>query len=232
MKKLLLSLLALTAVGAVYWYFQVYQELSLVQPPMIDQPLVVDQSLDQPAEEKISEEKVVDPKEVLRAMAVEIISRPIMVSAPLAEADRKRAEGKIKEVSDLIRIDYDMIYAWYDLGAYRRVIGDFDGAAEAWTFGALIRPKGFISYHNLGDLYGFYVKDYPKSEENYFKSIQNNPQNVQGYLDLATIYESVYKEKANQVESILLRGLEANPGNIGLQSFLDRYRLKLVGSSE
>ena len=88
----------------------------------------------------------------------------------------------------------------------------------------LIRPDDFVAYHNLGDLYGFYVKDYPKSEDNYLKSIKNNPANIQAYLDLAVIYGSVYKEKAGQVESILLRGLEANPGNAGLQAALDDYR--------
>src|SRR3989344_5838664 len=196
-RNLLLSLLVLTAVGVVSWRFWPAKEL----PQTL--PLVFEQPLDQLVEEKKSEEKI----------AAEIISRPIMVGASLSEIDRKRAETKIKETSDLIRSDYDMIYAWYDLGAYRRVIGDFDGAAEAWTFGTLIRPKDFVSYHNLGDLYGFYIKNYPKSEENFLKSIQNNPQNVQAYLDLAVIYESVYKEKANQVENILLQGLKANTGN-------------------
>lgn len=215
MKKILLSLLALTAVGAVSWSFRPHRELSQTQPLAEEKKLT---------EEK-SEEKVIDNKEVLKAAAAEIISRPIKISAPLSETDKKRAEAKIKEISDLIKSNYDMIYAWYDLGAYRRVIGDFEGTAEAWTFTTLIRPEDFVAYHNLGDLYGFYMKDYPKSEEHYFKSIQNNPQNVQAYLDLATIYESVYKEKVNQVEIILLRGLQANPGNAGLQAALDRYRL-------
>lgn len=225
MKKSLLILLVLTAIATAYWYFQVYQELSQVQSP------AVEQSLERAIEEKALEKKAVteeqpasDGNEILKAAAAEIISRPIMVSAPLSEADRKRAEGKIKEMIDLIKIDYDNIYPWYDLGAYRRVIGDFEGAAEAWNFVPLIRPKDFISYHNLGDLYGFYMKDYPKSEENYLKSIQNNPQNIQAYLDLAAIYESVYKEKASRVESILLEGLQSNPGNVGLQAALDRYR--------
>ena len=228
MKKQLLILLALTAVGAVFWRFWPNRELSEVQPAA-----VTEQSLDQlvaedkAAEEKKPEEKIIDNKEVLKATALEIISRPIKVNAPLSEADRKRAEGKIKEASDLIIKDYDYVYPWYDLGAYRRVIGDFEGAAEAWNFVPLIRPEDFVAYHNLGDLYGFYMKDYPKSEENYLKSIQNNPQNIQAYLDLATIYGSVYKEKNNQVESILLLGLQVNPGNAGLQLALDRYNHKL-----
>lgn len=219
-KNLLLILLALMAAGAVSWRFWPDQELSQVSP------LVSEQSSDQILEEKVvvkKDQPATDSKEALKAMAAKIISRPVMVSAPLLEADRKRAEGKIKEISDLIKEDYNFTYPWYDLGSYRRVIGDFEGAAEAWNFVPLIRPKDFIAYHNLGDLYGFYVKDYPKSEENYLKSIQNNPQNVQAYLDLATIY-GVYKEKSDQAESILLRGLKANPGNAGLQAALDNYR--------
>lgn len=224
-KNLFLILLVLMAAGAASWRFWPNQELSEVQPAVTEQPSNQLAAVEEKAvEEKKSEEKVVDNKEVLRALAAEIISRPIKVSAPLSEADRKRAEGKIKEISDLIREDYNYTYPWYDLGSYRRVIGDFEGAAEAWNFVPMIRPDDFVAYHNLGDLYGFYVKDYPKSEENYLKSIKNNPENVQAYLDLAIIYGSVYKEKASQVESILLRGLEANSGNTGLQAALDDYR--------
>jgi len=234
-RNLFLGLLALTAVIAVSWYFDRDWKLSRssVQPSAANQPSVSVAEEKNP-EKEVGEKVVVkndspasESKEALKAMAAEIISRPIMASAPLAEIDRKRAEGKIKEMIDLIKIDYDNIYPWYDLGAYRRVIGDFEGAAEAWAFGTLIRPKDYIGYQNLGDLYGFYVKDYPKSEENYFKSIQNNPQNIQAYLDLAIIYESVYKEKSDQIESILLRGLMANPDNLRLKSALENYYSKL-----
>ncbi|MBI3046104.1 MAG: hypothetical protein HYY86_00955 [Candidatus Harrisonbacteria bacterium] len=220
-KKLLLILLAVAVLGVAGWYFSPKRGSALVPEIKLPENLSTASKI----EEKPPVEEIVkkDNKEVLRAMAAEIISRPVMVSAPLAEIDRKRAEAKIKEISDLIRSDYDTIYAWYDLGAYRRVIGDYSGAAEAWAFGALIRPKDYIGYHNLGDLYGFYIKDYPKSEENYLKSIQNNPQNIQAYLDLATIYESVYKEKSNQTESILLQGLMANPDNLRLKSALEDY---------
>lgn len=217
MKKLLLSLLAVIAVGAVAWYLR--GDLDISQPSVT---------------EKMPEEKVIvkqgqpilDNKEVLKAAVAEIISRPIMVSAPLSESNKKRALDKIKEITDLIEKDYNFIYPWYDLGAYRRIIGDFEGAAEAWTFATLIRPNDFVSYHNLGDLYGFYVKDYPKSEENYLKSIQLNPQNIQAYLDLALIYGSVYKEKSNQVESILLQGLKVNPDNPGLKTALEQVGVK------
>lgn len=213
-KKLVLILILLLVAGAVSWYWQEGFSVnqSLVKEPAPEEKVVVKDN--QPA---------LDKKEVLKAMAAEIISRPLMVNAPLSEISRKQAEEKIKEMADLIKVDYDSIYPWYDLGAYRRVIGDFEGAAEAWTFATLIRPKDFVSYHNLGDLYGFYVKDYPKSEKNYLKSIQLNPQNIQAYLDLAVIY-GVYKEKSDQAENILLQGLKANSGNIGLQNALDRYR--------
>src|SRR3989344_7028703 len=196
MKKWLLSLLVLTALGAAFWIFWPNQELSEVQPAdneHLSNQLAAEE--EKASEEKKPEEKAVDNKEAFGALALKIISRPVKVSAPLSEADRKRAEEKIKEISDLIRKDYNYTYPWYDLGAYRRVIGDFEGAAEAWNFVPLIRPDDFIAYHNLGDLYGFYVKDYPKSEDNYLKSIKNNPANIQAYLDLAVIYGSVYKEK-------------------------------------
>lgn len=228
MKNLFLILLLAIVIGVAGWYFNSAREDLLPVNLGLPENLPINSGI----EESIAEKVVVkqenlpasDGEEVLKTRAAEIISRPITISAPLLETDRKQAKEKIKEMIDLIKIDYDNIYAWYDLGAYRRVIGDFEGAAEAWTFGALIRPKDFVSYHNLGDLYGFYMKDYPKSEKNYLKSIQNNPQNIQAYLDLATIYESVYKEKTDQVENILLQGLQANPGNANLQAALDNYR--------
>lgn len=225
MRNWLLILLITTVIGIVGWQFKQREPAFLGLDFELPENLSTDSDLQTASSEANAVAAPVseDPKEILKTLAFRITERPIVISAQLNDATKKLATEKLRQTVVYIKQEYDLLGAWYDLGAYRKLIGDYEGAAEAWTFATLIRPKDYIGYHNLGDLYGFYIKDYPKSEENYFKSIQNNPQNVQAYLDLATIYQFAYKEKANQVESVLSQGLRDNPNSVRLQSALDDY---------
>src|SRR3989344_422819 len=108
-----------------------------------------------------------DIKEQLRIQSLKIVARPILVKIQLSESSKNQAIGKIQDLVKLIEKKYDYIEAWYDLGAYRKLIGDYDGAIEAYNFVIKIRPKDEIAYVNLGDLYGFYLKDYENSEKNF-----------------------------------------------------------------
>ena len=146
-----------------------------------------------------------------------------MVKIQLSESSKNQAIGKIQDLVKLIEKKYDYIEARYDLGAYRKLIGDYDGAIEAYDFVIKILPKDEIAYVNLGDLYGFYLKDYGNAEKNFLAAISINPGSVNAYSQLAAIYEYGFNGKAQVAESLLLSGVKSNPSNAPLKILLAQY---------
>jgi tetratricopeptide (TPR) repeat protein len=145
--------------------------------------------------------------------ALEIIGRPIMVREqfpPEIEADLRR---QINDAYSSIRVNYDILDPWISLGQLRKVIGDYEGARDAWEFGGLLRPQNSATFNNLGALYGLYLNNLPKAEANYLQSVENDPANIPSYIDLAELYwntgEAAYQ---NKISAWLLRGLEENLG--------------------
>ncbi|HEY4499596.1 MAG TPA: tetratricopeptide repeat protein [Candidatus Paceibacterota bacterium] len=162
-------------------------------------------------------------KEKLQQQAIDIINRDILIRVSLSAATEAQAREKIKELSDMIRGNFDYDAPWLDLGSYRRLIGDYDGAREAWEFLAKIRPQSYVVFHNLGDLYAYQFKNYLKGEEYFLKSIANAPGNIQGYIQLATIYQYYDTSKNDKIEPLLLKGITANPKDANLLITLGEY---------
>ena len=164
----------------------------------------------------------------LKSLALKIISEPIIFKTSLPEDSKKLFTQKINEINDLVKQDYNYLNQWLDLGSYRKLMGDYTGAIDAWNFAAVIRPKDYVIFHNLGDLYGFYLKNYSKAEENFLKSIVLKPANEDAYIQLATIYQYSYKEKSGETEGILLKGISSNLGSATLRIALGNY-YKTIG---
>lgn len=162
----------------------------------------------------------------LRIEAMKIIDRPVVASAQLSDAAKALALKKIKESSDLIRSNFDYVNPWYDLASYRKMIGDYDGAIQAWVFIGRIRPNDSVSLSNLGDLYAFTLGNYPKAEDYFLASIVKNPQNVDAYIQTAVIYEYHDTAKSSLIVPLLLSGINSNPKNINLTIALARYYQK------
>lgn len=225
-KGLLFSVLILLLIGAGFWYFKLIPGLEIADD--VDQTNPSDQEnfgelIIEPEIEKSVPARPVGENSELKALAEKIIASPIVIKAQLSDSLKKQATDKLNETISAIRENYDYPNAWYDLGAYRKLIGDYDGAIDAWSFIGLIRPNDYIIYNNLGDLYSFVLKDYAKGESNFLKAISNNPANINGYTQLATLYEYAYKEKSAQAESILLLGIKSNPKDVGLKITLAQY---------
>lgn len=160
--------------------------------------------------------------ELLRSAAMRIVDSPITVKIDLSESARQLAVRKIKEVSDMIRANYDYANQWYDLGAYRKMIGDYIGADDAWSFVSRIRPNDFIALNNLGNLY-YDLKNYLKAEQYFLASIDKNPKNVDAYIQLTAIYTYNDPAKTSLIEPLLLRGIAANPTETNLMIALGKY---------
>jgi tetratricopeptide (TPR) repeat protein len=142
----------------------------------------------------------------------------------LPEESKNRAISEIKMIIAILKNDYDRREEWLNLGLWRKSIGDYEGAAEAWKFVTVIRPDDPVAYHNLGDLYSQYLPDFPKAEQYYLTAIEKDTEHQPFfYVKLYEFYR-YYSKKPDLAEKILLDGLKTNPNNEYLQSLLDDLR--------
>lgn len=131
---------------------------------------------------------------------------------------------KIQEQIDLLKKDGSDSNSWLVLGNYRKMAGDYDGAIEAWNYSALLSPTNSIVFYNLGDLYGFYLKNLPKAEENFLKSIQNAQYDASAYVSLADIYWYANPGvKQDRIEKLLEKGTADAAGGQNKSAVLLRF---------
>lgn len=226
MKKILIIIgLFLAAVGFL-WYLQnkLSSSLSFNSGESMNNNMATTTAIITVKELSINAVKpVVTPVLSLAEEALKVARAPFHPSSAASSEVVALANKKIGELVASIVKNYDSEAQWLDLGSYRKLVGDNSGAIAAWNFLAKIRPQDYIAQHNLGDLYAFSLRDYVRGERYFLKSIELNQANVQGYLALANLYAVASFGKTGQVASILLRGIEANPGELSLITALASY---------
>lgn len=113
--------------------------------------------------------------------------------------------------------------AWIRVGVLKKFFNDYLGARDAWEYAKVVNPWYSTAYYNLGDLYGWYLKDFPRAEENYLKAIEVDPTLAYLYISLAEFYNVVYKTKSAQAVEVIRRGLEVLPDDADLKKVLEYY---------
>lgn len=156
------------------------------------------------------------------AMAVPDLDR-LIIAETVGGAVREQITSQLKEVSGNLKSNTDSFDNWILLGSLRKIAGDYEGSRDAWEYTSSIRPLNQTSFGNLGDLYHYYLKDYPRAEKNLLTSVKNNPENIAGYRDLYNLYTQSYKEKINEAPKILLSGLSKNHNNLDLLVLLAKH---------
>lgn len=139
------------------------------------------------------------------------------------QEQRDMLRQKLGDHAGSLDANPDQLDPWLQAGVIKKIIGDFEGARDAWEYASLIRPKNFVSFKNLGELYWHYLPDYPRSEENFRKAIENEPKFIDSYISLSELYRYSYTEKQNLAEAPLLDGIRANPGSKDLTIYLARF---------
>ncbi|OGZ99608.1 MAG: hypothetical protein A3C07_04830 [Candidatus Sungbacteria bacterium RIFCSPHIGHO2_02_FULL_47_11] len=109
---------------------------------------------------------------------------------------------------------------WIQIGILKKVIGDFEGARDAWEYAGVIEPLNSLSFANLGELYWRYLHEYEKSELNFRISIKHKPGDPLTYISLADLYHYSYKEKSGEADDVLIEGLGVIPGDENLMRHL------------
>ena len=100
------------------------------------------------------------------------------------------------------------------------------GARDAWQYAKLLEPDSLLPYLNLANLYGYYLNNLNKAEENYLAAVDRDPINKFGaYTSLAGFYRDFgYKESAIEYYQ---KVLEINPKDEPIRVELER----LTGSN-
>ena len=105
---------------------------------------------------------------------------------------------------------------WLDIGIVKKTFDNYDGARDVWEYAKAVNPDHPIAYSNLAKLYGFYLNDLEKAEQNYKDALNLDPNADYLYLGLAELYRDVIKIKQNLVDDVLLEGLKHLPGHASL----------------
>jgi len=150
------------------------------------------------------------------------LNREIVFPEGLSQSVKDRVTKSITDAANALLAGNDSYSSSINLGLNRKIIGDYEGARQAWEYTNSAYPENSISYVNLGDLYGYYLKDTENAEKNFLKAIENNPGNVSVYFKTAEFYRDAMKdiEKARQ---IVQRGIDANPSSEELKSLLNTF---------
>jgi hypothetical protein len=133
-----------------------------------------------------------------------------------------RMTRTIQDLRDIVRDDPNQFNSWLDLGLQYKAIEDYEGAKGAWEYASLIRPKNDISFLNLGNLYGYHLRDVKKAEKNYLMSIENNTTPLQPYYQLAEFYRQIVKDE-KKVQEVLDLGLKNNPNLPEFKEFAELF---------
>lgn len=165
----------------------------------------------------------IEDDDKFKKTVLEIVGMPIVFSIEMPEANKEKIKTAIEELNNQISEDYNHLDLLLELGLKRQSIGDYVGAVKVWEFAGLVFPKNYITFQDLGFVYGFYLKNYTASEKNYLISLENDPTNTQIYLDMVDIYN--FSGQTEKTPTFLKTGLKiaGDANQIALKTLLARY---------
>ncbi|MFC1775303.1 tetratricopeptide repeat protein [Patescibacteria group bacterium] len=151
------------------------------------------------------------------------LDRKVVFPAGLSQEAKDIIQKKISTLVEELNVDSVQYEKWLDLGLLYKAIEDYSGAREVWEYVSIVWPQNSVSFHNLGDLYGYYLDDKQKAEENFLMAIENSPSNSFYYFKLAEFYRDVVKD-VEKARRIVEQGLEENPDSAELQQLLESLK--------
>lgn len=201
-KVIVISGLLVVVVAALAgtWYFY--------RPQKVDNPTVVIKDNLPPVPANFSD-LVIDEKEL----------------GEITPQARQKLIDEFNEIVGKIREIPESIAYWTYLGTQKKIFGDYRGATDAWEYALKLNGDAVTPRTNLANLYHYFIKDYPKAEEEYLRFLQQHPERVDIYANLSALYKNAYKQKSYLADDVLKQGLEVNPYSTDLMSLLGDYYL-------
>lgn len=149
------------------------------------------------------------------------LERPINIPAKMSADAAKNVRDGIARVILELKQKPNSYGAWINLGIYRKIAEDYEGASQAWEYAALLSPKSPMTFDNLGSLYGYFLKDSKKAEANFKKAIETGGSKAQYYYSFALFYVDILKDNA-KAKQILQQGIAADPSSsVDLKQLLE-----------
>lgn len=132
----------------------------------------------------------------------------------------KRDEATIKKIVASIKEKPDSFDNWIELGTYRKIIEDYTGAKEAWENASILSPNNALPLSNLGNLYGYYLKDSITAEKYYLASIKAEPNSGFWYYQTFLFYKEAMNDMV-KAKNIIAEGAKNNPNDTDLEAILN-----------
>ncbi len=152
------------------------------------------------------------------------LERTIPENSPdLDTAARERTIADLNNTIEALKENPTSYQNWVYLGAYRQMLADYVGAAEAWEYAVLLNSSTEVAHTNLGYVYMTYLKSYEKAEANYLLALQLNSTNINTYRSLYELYTYHYKKDTSAAEDILKQGIKNNAEAVDLHTLLARF---------
>ncbi len=148
---------------------------------------------------------------------------PVAYSSDITPTIRTELNQELVTVQAEIKANPLNMGAWTDLGTIHKQGGDYQNAALYWNYVVSVYQGAGAPYYSLGDLYENFLHDYPKAEVDYLAATKTDPQNVNAYASLYTMYHYTLKADA-KAAAILTQGLAVNPGNNYLLSLQQQLK--------
>lgn len=134
--------------------------------------------------------------------------------APIVELDElERVIGRLNEAYVYLREGNKPYLRWIDIGLYKKVLGDYKGAENAWRNSVSLAANPGLAYGNLANLYFYNLKEFDKAEEYYLKAIEITPSAYTYREGLSDLYRYELKDKRSLVEEIMVEGSKQDSVN-------------------
>ncbi len=150
-------------------------------------------------------------------------TKPVAYSSDITPTIRAELNQELATVQGEIKANPLNMGAWTDLGTIHKQGGDYANAALYWEYVTSVYQGASAPFYSLGDLYQNFLHNYPKAEADYLAAIKTDPQNVNAYASLYTMYHYTLKDDV-KAAAILTQGLQANPGNNYLLSLQQQLK--------
>lgn len=143
------------------------------------------------------------------------LERGIHFGASVPPVARTAIQKNADAVIARLKKDVNRADDWFTLGVLYHSANDYEGAVGVWEFLLKVVPAPGVStaYDNLGKLYKFDLKDFPKAESYFKQSIQVNPKSVTPYFELHELYRYLYKQNTTSAVDILVSASKKFPTN-------------------
>jgi tetratricopeptide (TPR) repeat protein len=138
------------------------------------------------------------------------IEKEIVITAKIPDEVKKIATDNILKLREKIKANPLVAENWVIIGIYYKTIGDYDSVVAVWEYAKALDPQNFVPFNNLGDLYGYYLKDPKRAEENFTKALELAPGNQVLLRSVYDFYRFIMKDEA-KANAILKRGEQLTP---------------------